>query len=65
MSLLDERVEVAADLLVEPQRGNEKNKQPLPVPQQTEISLIPPTITTSVREDKHQCLDPPEGLGIK
>lgn len=39
-------MEVAADSLVEPQKGNEKNKQPLPVPQQSEISLIPPTITT-------------------
>lgn len=55
--LLAERV---ADSLVEPQRGNEENKQPLPVPQGFEI---PPTITTLVREDEHQRLDPPEVLG--
>lgn len=43
-----------AGSLVEPQRGNEKNKQPLPVPLLPEISNtpIPPTITTSVRKDK-------------
>lgn len=39
---------------VEPQRGNEKNKQPLPVPLWPEISntLTTPTITTSVRKDE-------------
>lgn len=65
MSLLAERVEAAADSLVEPQRGNEENKQPLPVPQGSEISPTPPTttITTLVREDEHQRLDPPEVLG--
>lgn len=47
---LDERVEAAADSPVEPQRGNEKNKQPLPVPQQSEISLIPPTIATLAKQ---------------
>lgn len=46
---------------MEPQRGNEENKQPLPVPQESEIP--PPTITTLVREDEHQRLDPPEVLG--
>lgn len=42
-----------ASSLVEPQRGNEKNKQPLPVPLWPEISntLIPPTITTSARKE--------------
>lgn len=51
--LLAERVEAAADSLVEPQRGNEENKQPLPVPQGSE----PTTITTLVREDEHQRLE--------
>lgn len=37
LHLLAERVEAAADSLVEPQRGNEENKQPLPVPQGSEI----------------------------
>lgn len=39
---------------MEPQRGNEKNKQPLPVPLWAEISntLTPPTITTSARKDE-------------
>lgn len=46
MSLPDERVEAEVDSLVEPQRGNEKNKQPLPVPQRSESSLIPPPIAT-------------------
>lgn len=48
-----ERVEEAGSL-VEPQRGNEKNKQPLPVPlwPETLYTLIPPTITTSVRKDE-------------
>lgn len=43
-----------AGSLVEPQRGNEKNKQSLPVPLWPEISntLIPPTITTSVRKEE-------------
>lgn len=43
-----------ASSLVEPQRGNEKNKQSLPVPLWPEISntLIPPTITTSAREEE-------------
>lgn len=42
-----------ASSLVEPQRGNEKNKQPLPVPLWPEISntQIPLTITTSKRTD--------------
>jgi len=37
---------------VEPQRGNEKNKQPLPVPLWPEISntQTTPTITTLVRQ---------------
>lgn len=43
-----------AGSLAEPQRGNEKNKQPLPVPLWPEISntQIPPPITTSVRTDE-------------
>lgn len=52
-------MEAAADSLVEPQRGNEENKQPLPVPQGSEIS--PPIITTLVSEDER--LDPLEVLG--
>lgn len=50
-----------ASSLVEPQRGNEKNKQPLPVPLWPEISntLIPPTITTSVRKDEQHHHSPP------
>lgn len=55
MYLLAERVEAAADSLVEPQRGNEENKQPLPVPQGSEPP--PTTITTLVREDEHQRLE--------
>lgn len=56
-----------ADSLVEPQRGNEKNKQPLPVPLWPEISntLIPPTITTSVRKDEQNTPLPPKVLGLK
>lgn len=45
-----------ANSLVEPQRGNEKNKQPLPVPLWLEISnTLTPTITTTtfVRKDEH------------
>lgn len=44
-----------ADSLVEPQRGNEKNKQPLPVPLWLELSntLIPPNITLAEKSYKH------------
>lgn len=51
-----------AGSLVEPQRGNEKNKQSLPVPLWPEISntLIPPTVTTSAREEEEQHTSGPE-----
>lgn len=41
-----------AGSLVEPQRGNEKNKQPLPVPLRPEISNTDPSYRHSVRMEK-------------